>query len=306
MKNTSRSFAPQFVVGFFPAVLCFSLTVTTVIYGQDTATSQGGASPTAAPARVWLDPSGRPLPFKTDEEVVEFLNTAKVVKMKDIPTGIAHPRKVLLEKDGIQMNAAFRDINEDKQMAKMAAGVEMFFRDAYIFEPAAYELSKMLGMDNVPPAVLRKLQGMNGSLQVWVENAMTQTDRMKKKIPPPDPNRYNLQLFTMHVFDGLIYNTDRNPGNILFDKDWKLWLIDHTRAFRRHEEVQNPQYILRVERKMWERLQGLNPGEVRQRLSPYLRSLEIDSLLKRREKLIELIQKLIAERGENRVLFDLN
>jgi hypothetical protein len=306
MRNHRQSFASLFVVRFFPAVLCFALAAPTLIYGQDTAPAAGNASPPAAAARVWLGPNGQPLPFKTDEEVIDFLSTAKVVKMKDIPTGVAHPRKVLLEKDGIQMNAVFRDINEQKNIAKMAAGIEMFFRDAFIFEPAAYELSKMLGMDNIPPAVLRTVQGTKGSIQIWVENAMTQTDRMKNKVPPADPRSYNLQLFNMHAFDGLIYNTDRNPGNILFDKNWKVWLIDHTRAFRRHEEVQNPQNIMMIERKMWERLQALDPGELRSRLSPYLSSIEIDAMLKRREKLIELVKQRIAERGEERVLFDLN
>lgn len=316
MRNISLRLSRKFVVASFLTAVCFALAVT--LSGQtmsvapawfsapEPARVQGGSPAAGAPARVWLGPNGQPLPFKSDEEVMEFLRTAKVVRMKDIPTGVAHPRKVLLEKDGIQMDAVFRDIDEDKQMVKLSGGVEMFFRDAYIFECAAYEMAKMLGMDNVPPVVLRKVQGTNGSLQIWVENTMTQTDRIKNKVQPPDPDRWNLQLFTMHFFDALIYNTDRNPGNILIDKDWQVWLIDHTRAFRRHEEPQNPQYIGRVERKLWERLQALDPGEVRQRLSPYLRSIEIDALLKRREKLIELIRKRIAERGEDQVLFDWN
>jgi hypothetical protein len=36
----------------------------------------------------------------------------------------------------------------------------------------------------------------------------------------------------MRVFDQLIYNTDRNTGNVLYDTGWRLWGIDHTRAFR--------------------------------------------------------------------------
>jgi hypothetical protein len=31
----------------------------------------------------------------------------------------------------------------------------------------------------------------------------------------------------------LIANTDRNQGNLLIDDRWNIWLIDHTRAFRR-------------------------------------------------------------------------
>ncbi len=50
----------------------------------------------------------------------------------------------------------------------------MYFRDNYIYEPAAYQLSLLLGLDNVPPATLRKIDNKNGSVQIWVENAMTE------------------------------------------------------------------------------------------------------------------------------------
>ena len=41
----------------------------------------------------------------------------------------------------------------------------------------------------------------------------------------------SLQLQVVRVFDELIQNRDRNQGNILWTSDWKMWLIDHTRAF---------------------------------------------------------------------------
>ena len=35
----------------------------------------------------------------------------------------------------------------------------------------------------------------------------------------------------MKLFDQLIANIDRNQGNLLYDADWHLFLIDHSRAF---------------------------------------------------------------------------
>jgi hypothetical protein len=43
----------------------------------------------------------------------------------------------------------------------------------------------MLGLDNVPPATLRKLKNKNGSVQIWVENAMTQKSMNKQNLKPP-------------------------------------------------------------------------------------------------------------------------
>ncbi|MBI1750406.1 MAG: metallophosphoesterase [Acidobacteria bacterium] len=262
-----------------------------------------GAAPAAPAPHFWLDPDGKPLPFKTDEEVMEFMRTAKLVSMKAIGQGITHPRKALLEKDGLRMNSVFRVISEERDSAQMAGGQrELFFRDDYIFEPAAYEMSRMLGMDNVPPAVLRSFNGERGSLQVWVEGVMTEGTRQKNKIPPPNARRWNQQIQLMRFFDNLVYNTDRNMGNILIDKDWKVWLIDHTRAFRRHDTLLAPDALVEIDRSAWEKLLALDERAVRERLKPYLRNFEIGALLNRRKKLIEHYRAEIAKRGESEVL----
>ena len=49
---------------------------------------------------------------------------------------------------------------------------------------------------------------------------------------------WNAQLHILRVFDELIANTDRNQGNMLIDSRWKLWLIDHSRAFRTSSDLQ--------------------------------------------------------------------
>ncbi len=269
-----------------------------------------GVAPAAGAGRapgtphVWIGPEGKPLPFKTAEEVQEFLRTAKIVKMRDIPTGITQPRKARLEKDGIAVNAVFRDINMEKDVARLATGgMEMFFRDSYIFENAAYELAMMLGLDTVPPVVRRTYNGTDGSLQIWVENAMRETDRQQRKIPPPDAIRWNRQVQVMRIFDQLIYNTDRNMGNILIDPDWRLWMIDHTRAFRRHESLREPIGVALCERGLYDKMKSLNSAEAKQRLRPYLREFEIEGILKRRDKVIQYIDKLARERGEEQVFF---
>ena len=59
------------------------------------------------------------------------------------------------------------------------------------------------------------------------------------------------------------------------------------------------------ERHLWTSLRELDEDTVRQRLAPYLESREISTLLSRRRKLIDHIQKLIDKKGEDAVLFDL-
>ncbi len=265
-------------------------------------------APAAAPAAAmrWTDPDGKTLPFKSEEELLEFLQTADVTSEKKLTGGITFPRKVRLEKDGIRADGVFRDVREERSTPTFGGGRdELYFRDNYIFEPAAYQLSLLLGLDNVPPATLRMLRGERGSVQIWVPNAMTERTRVDEKRAPPVglQLQWQKQLQMMNVFDALVYNTDRNRGNMLITPDWKLWLIDHTRAFRRHGRLHKTATFNQCERGMYERLEGMDEAVVRERLKPYLTSFEIDSLLKRRKLILERLDGLIAERGAARVLY---
>ena len=95
------------------------------------------------------DAEGQPLPLESYEEIVHFLNTAQVVSSKEIGDGVTGARKLLLEKDGLRVNAVFRDvrINESRTLP---TGTQVAFRDDYIFECAAYELSRLLGTGQYP------------------------------------------------------------------------------------------------------------------------------------------------------------
>jgi len=257
------------------------------------------------PAPVWLDRDGKPLPFASTEELLDFLRTARVVRYREI-RGITRPYEVLLEKGDIRMRGAFNYATEEKAVVTLAqTGTQIGFRDTYLFNLAAYELSRLLGLDNVPPAVERKVAGKRGALSAWIENAMEERTRRARKIEPPDVERYNQQVYVMHVFDALIENTDRTLENVLIGPDWKVWMIDHTRAFRRSPELKSPEALGHCERRLWEKLRTLDEAVVRERLKKILRRDELDALLQRRQKLVEHFQKLIEERGEANVLYTL-
>ena len=258
----------------------------------------------AAAVAGWQGPGGKPLPFRSHEEVLEFLKKAKVMSRRGIPRGITRPSLLELEKDGVQARAHFSDVNEEKQMAQLASGrSEIHFRDSYKFNGAAYELARLLGLENVPPAVERFVNGRRGGVSLWIEEAFTERERVARHLQPPDKARWDQQIANMRVFDNLIYNTDRTQENIIIDGNWKVWMIDHTRAFRRWHELNAPQQVSKIERAVWEKLQGLDKAEAKKRLRPYLAAYEIEAIFKRRDLLVELIRRRIVERGEDEVLF---
>ncbi len=256
----------------------------------------------------WLGPDGEQLPLRSNEEIEEFLQTADIVSQKRVGEGINNPLKVLLEKDGIQMYAVFRDVRVESNQRKMNDGTtKYYFRDDARFECAAYELSKLLGLNTVPPAVERKIRKKRGTLQAWVENVTTEKALRKETDVPPSGGierwRWIMQRQNIYIFDNLIYNEDRNLGNILIERDWKLWMIDHTRAFRRWKELLNPDKVQFAERSLWVKLQVLDETEVRERLEKFLNPAEMNGLIERTSLLVNHIQKLIDDRGEKAVLF---
>ncbi len=255
--------------------------------------------------RAWFGPDGEVIPLRTDEEILDFLRTAEVVSMQGIKRGITKPRKVLLERDGVQLHAVFRYLSKQKQRSRVHGAVRWYFRDDFIFECAAYELSRVLGQHSVPPVVPRKINGRKGTLQVWIENAMTEEMRRDRKLYAPDSVRWSHQRQQRLAFDLLVFNEDRNLGNTLIDQFWNVWLIDHTRAFHNLHQLRNPKRLRHCDRLFWERLNTLDREVVRERVKPFLRKNEIKALFRRWDRLIDFIQGLIEAKGEDFVLFEL-
>ena len=80
--------------------------------GQEGAPAAVGEPPSgaAASASRWTDADGKPLPFRSDEELLEFLRAAEVKSEERLSSGVTFPTKLLLEKDGVRAHAIFRDV----------------------------------------------------------------------------------------------------------------------------------------------------------------------------------------------------
>ena len=255
--------------------------------------------------RSFLGPDGSLLPFASDEEVLAFLSEAEVLSMDPIPVGVTHPRKVLLEKDGVRSHAVFRVVDEIHEETRLSDGrLRQRLRDSAILEVAAYELSIMLGMSTVPPTVERRIGREHGTLQLWIENTLTETDRRSGDLGPSNLLSLNRDIQKMRAFDILVGNDDRNPGNILYVRQsWRLWMIDHTRTFQAFYGEPDFSELYWCEMALWERLQALTRQEVEAELEDYLSGHEIDALFERRDALVAHIQGLIDDRGSGAVLY---
>lgn len=121
-------------------------------------------------------------------------------------------------------------VNDGSGVFKPSTGEKPFLRTGieagtyFKRERAAYLVSKMVGIELVPPTVIRELDGETGSMQQFIEDAESvyETD-------PDDPLRKE-ELMRLFALDYIIWNTDRHGGNILFNKG-KVVAIDNGLAF---------------------------------------------------------------------------
>ena len=133
---------------------------------------------------------------------------------------------------------------------------------------------------------------------------MMEKDRVDQGLRAPNGLEWGRQIQEMLVLDELLGNVDRNPGNMLIDADWKVWLIDHTRAFQQGDELKNPARIRMVRRAFWEALKSLDEDTVKATVSNELDGDNIKDMFKRRDLLVAHLQGLIDQRGEGAVVWE--
>ena len=244
-------------------------------------------------------------PQLTEDQIRAFLLKADVVAQKQTKKGVTNPWQLTLRHGDLTHTALFQAINERKDRMVFSNGrVEMNFRDSYHYNIAAYEVAKLLGLDDaVPVAVARKWRGSTGAAVWWIQAKMDEGDRLRLKLDPPDHDAWNRQLYRLRVFTELLYDTDPNLGNWLITEDWKVWRVDFTRAFRLHQEIQTPKNLVKCERQLLEKLRRLDETQVAQHTKPHLTKEEVKALMARRDRILAHFEKLIAERGESEVLY---
>ena len=291
------------------AVACAAIAAASLLSAGEKSRAPSADADERFEGYLFVDIDGQPLPFQSDEAIEDQLRAAKVVSQSKIPVGVSRPRKILLEGGNHRFNAAFKFIDEKKKNVRdpTATGsgkLYLEWRDSYIYDIAAYHLDRLLGLDRVPPIVLRTVKGNQGSLQIWIEGAITENTRREKGFKPPEIARFNQQRSTMLLFDNLVANRDSNLGNTLIDGSWRLWFIDCSRCFGTSADLLYPDEVTHCDRRMWDALKKLDRSSAEAALSPYLSGLEIDVLFKRRDKLVALLQGRIDEWGEELVLFD--
>ena len=260
---------------------------------------------TVVPMAQTAAPPPAVTPVLSDAAIEAFLTKAKVVSIRDIGTGTTKSRRATLS-DGTLTHDAHVQIVDEQKTDRAARSIDKNFLDSYRYNIAAYRLARHVGLRNVPPSVERVIDGSRAAVTWWIDDVlMDEKERKEKNTTGPDPVRTGRLIRTMHIWDELIHNTDRNQGNIIWARDWSLWLIDHTRSFQPIDELMKPGEVIACEASLLKALRGLTEAGIAKAVGDSLTRPEIRATLERRDLIVKQLDALIAKNGEAAVIFKL-
>ena len=152
-------------------------------------------------------------------------------------------------------------------------------------EIAAFELSRLLGWEMVPPTILRPDAPLGeGSLQLFLDS-----DFAQHYFTLRDAGKHDAELRRIATFDLLANNTDRKGGHILLASDGHLWGIDHGLCF-------SPDHYMRtvmwdyagepIPTELTEAIRRICDRQVLRPLEKFLDGKEVDAITARADALL--------------------
>ncbi len=221
-----------------------------------------------------------------EAEIEAILRHGEILLMEQIGRGVTDPHRVTLLYEGQRARAVWKPLPFRRQ-----DGV----RESWAAEVAAYRLSRHLGIDRVPPTVVRKVGSQKGSLQLWVEGVSAFVD-VSGQQPPVDV--WPAEIARMRAFDLLIDNYDRNQGNFLVDEQWRLVWIDHSRALSfDHHRGKLPEMPRRFDRATVERLGALDETTLRALIGDLVPRSTLRGILRQRDLILEEVAAGLKQFG---------
>lgn len=193
-----------------------------------------------APLRV---PSAPVDPW--DARLLDLLAHGRVVGNKAIPWGSNYSFVVSLTRgDDAEVLAVYKPRRGEVPLWDFPDGT------LYQREYAAYRVSRALGLDFIPPTVIRDGPQGVGTFQLFVEpDESTEYYQFRKQ--------HVDELRAIALFDVLTNNADRKAGHCFKGRDGRIWGIDHGLCFN---------VVPKLRTVIWDFCGQVLPGDLHERL----------------------------------------
>lgn len=237
-----------------------------------------------------------------DREKEQFLLESQLVRSRGAP-GAASPLRATLRLGGVTHQASVQLIDESSP--KRAPGSdEPDSRNSWRNDVAAYRIDRLLGLRMVPVTVIRPYKASRAAFTWWQDDFVTTGEGRREQAP--DAEAWTRQLQAAKLFAQLIHSPARGESDLLVDRDFRLWMVDHARAFDAFRGLRNEKELGDAcPRGLLAALRKLDEPTLKTRTGGLLTKGQIDGVLERRDRIVTHYDRLIAARGAANVLYDL-
>ena len=217
-------------------------------------------------------------------EMEAMLLRGNIRKVRPLSVGVTGSSKAVVSWRGTTHDAHIQTVD-----TFLGSGTRHPNRsDSYRYNVAAYRLDRMLGLGMVPVSVERPISGHQAAVTWWVDDVeMMEIERRRLGCIQTDAGGWNDQMQRASIFQELIANSDNNQTNLLITTEWKVWLVDFTRAFRLDRKLMNPAALKRLDPGLEQALQHLDAARLRDEMRGLLDGLQVRSILARRDAILE-------------------
>jgi len=215
-------------------------------------------------------------------EIEAYLRTAPIVRTERTDRGVTRPVRAYFAPGGPIGSMTWK---------ALPPGMSGGFFESYKSEIAAYEIDKMLDLGMVPPKVERRIDGDLGVAVMWVDGVKSFAALGGAPKPPPQKVAiWNREIMRAKMFHNLIGDIDPNLGNWLIDPEWRVTLIDQSRALTTTTQLVHE--MRQIDQPLWTRMRALTLDGLTRDLSQWLGPREIRAILERRDLMQKKIDRL--------------
>ena len=228
-------------------------------------------------------------PQMTDRQLEEYLRKAKIEAASDVRVEDRTVHVLELDLDGLKFRALFLPIDEKPPAGQTEAEVRL---RRYQHEVAAYWLDRRLKLRMVPVTVVRTIDGTRGALQIWIESAVDRVWVEEQKSLDKVREELKEEIDKAWVLEAVLDVESRvKEGQRVLMEDRSIMLSGSTLAFSHSPEIREaavPHLRCPVNPSLENELRTLTRAELKKALKDYLSDGQIDAVLKRRDRVLEL------------------
>lgn len=224
---------------------------------------------------------------KIDQKEMEaFLRMATILTaIPDENLGRTEPWIIDLKDGEIERKGFFKHVNRCRPSAQA---------DCYKYELAAYEMSKLLGLEIILPVVERVIKARPGSLAMFLPSSWVSLKKINEgNTVIKEEEAFHINMLDILVFDNLCYtgleDEDLNEDIYVDPETGFVCRTDFSQGFAPAPALIPLREVTHCSDMLRQNLADLDDNAIRKAMKPFLNEQEIAALIVRKNMLLDVL-----------------